>query len=99
MPNSSPTTVGAVLRRSVAARAGHDAIVTSKERRSYATLDERSATMARALVAIGAGKGTRIALLAPDGILWITTFLAGLRIGALMSVVSTLCTPPELAYI
>ena len=31
--------------------------------------------------------------------LWITTFLAGLRIGALTTVVSTLCTSPELAYI
>lgn len=99
MHNSLPTTVGAVLRRSVAARAGHDAIVTSKETLSYATLDERSATMARALVAIGAGKGTRIALLAPDGILWLTTFLAATRIGAIVAPISTLCTAPELAYI
>jgi acyl-coenzyme A synthetase/AMP-(fatty) acid ligase len=37
--------------------------------------------------------------MAPDGVLWITSFLAALRIGALVSVVSTLCTPPELAYI
>jgi acyl-CoA synthetase (AMP-forming)/AMP-acid ligase II len=55
--------------------------------------------MARALVAIGAGKGTRIALLAPDGILWLTTFLAAMRIGALVAPVSTLCTAPELAYV
>jgi acyl-CoA synthetase (AMP-forming)/AMP-acid ligase II len=99
MHNILPTTIGAVLRRSVAARAGHDAVVTSVETLSYATLDERSATMARSLVAIGAGKGTRIALLAPDGILWLTTFLAAMRIGALVAPLSTLCTPPELAYI
>jgi acyl-CoA synthetase (AMP-forming)/AMP-acid ligase II len=94
-----PTTVGALLRRSVAARADHDAIVTSAETLSYETLEERSATMARALVTIGAGKGTRIALLAPDGILWLTTFLAAMRIGALLAPLSTLCTAPELAYI
>jgi acyl-CoA synthetase (AMP-forming)/AMP-acid ligase II len=88
-----------LLRRSIAARAGNDAIVTTEEALSYATLDERSATMARALVAIGAGKGTRIALLAPDGILWLTAFLAAMRIGALVAPISTLSTAPELAYI
>ena len=55
--------------------------------------------MARALLAIGAGKGARISLLAPDGILWITTLLAGARIGALTSMISTLCAPRELAHI
>jgi acyl-CoA synthetase (AMP-forming)/AMP-acid ligase II len=66
---------------------------------TYNALDARSATMARALVAIGAGKGTRIALLAPDGILWITTFLAALRIGALLTPISTLSTAPELSHL
>jgi acyl-CoA synthetase (AMP-forming)/AMP-acid ligase II len=91
--------VGALLRRSVAARAGHDAVVTTKETLSYAALDERTAQLARALVAIGAGKGTRIAVLAPDGILWLTTFLAAMRIGALVAPISTLSTAPELAFI
>jgi acyl-CoA synthetase (AMP-forming)/AMP-acid ligase II len=94
-----PATVGAVLRRSVAANPAHDAIVTCAETLSYEALAERSATMARALVAIGAGKGTRIALLAPDGILWLTTFLAAMRIGAILAPLSTLCTAPELAYL
>ncbi|CAN7194751.1 class I adenylate-forming enzyme family protein [Phenylobacterium sp. LjRoot225] len=83
----------------VAARGPHDAVVTTRETLSYDELNRRSARMARALLAIGAGKGARIALHANDGILWVTTFLAGLRIGALVSVVSTLCTPPELAHI
>ena len=55
--------------------------------------------MARALLASGAGKGTRIALLAPDGALFLTTFYAALRIGALVTPISTLTTPPELAHI
>lgn len=99
MHSGLPTTVGAVLQRSVAARSGRDAIVTCAETLSYATLDERSARMARALVTIGAGKGTRIALLAPDGILWLTTFLAAMRIGALVAPLSTLATAPELEYV
>src|ERR1700727_573183 len=99
MPNALPMTVGAVLRRSVAANPAHDAIATCAETLSYQALDERSATMARALVAIGAGKGTRIALMAPDGILWLTTFLAACRIGALVPAFSTLATPSELAHL
>jgi acyl-CoA synthetase (AMP-forming)/AMP-acid ligase II len=54
--------------------------------------------MARALLAAGMGKGSRIGLLAPDGLLWLTTFLAGLRIGAVLTAMSTLCTPRELAH-
>lgn len=82
-----------------AQRGDHDAIVMQHRKVSYAELDRLSADMARALLDSGAGKGTRIALLAPDGILWITAFLASTRIGALLTVVSTLCTPPELAHI
>lgn len=93
------TTIPQLLAQLVSQRGDHDAIVMSSGKLSYAELNRASAAMARALLAIGAGKGTRIALMAPDGILWITTFLASLRIGALLTVVSTLCTPPELAHI
>lgn len=94
-----PSTLPALLRSVVAARGPHDAVAMAAETLSYDELDRRTARMARALLALGAGKGARIALMAPDGVLWITAFLAGLRIGALVSVVSTLCTPPELAHI
>jgi acyl-CoA synthetase (AMP-forming)/AMP-acid ligase II len=94
-----PSTIPGQFAAVVAARGGHDAIATVAETVSYAELDRRSARMARALLAAGAGKGARIALLAPDGLLWATTFLAALRIGALVTVVSTLCTPRELAHI
>jgi acyl-CoA synthetase (AMP-forming)/AMP-acid ligase II len=92
------TTVPELLANFVATRGQHDAIVTVTETLSYEELDRRTSRMARALLALGAGKGTRIALLAPGGILWLTALLAGLRIGALVSLVSTLCTPPELAH-
>jgi len=100
MPQAElPSTVPAMLHQIAAARGNHDAIATIAETISYAELERRSAQMARALLAAGAGKGTRIALLAPDGIFWITAFLAALRIGALATLVSTLSTPRELAYI
>jgi acyl-CoA synthetase (AMP-forming)/AMP-acid ligase II len=94
-----PSSVPALFAQVAARRADHDAVATVAETISYAELDRRSAQLARALIAVGAGKGTRIALLAPDGIFWVTAFLAALRIGALLTLVSTLCSPPELAHI
>jgi acyl-CoA synthetase (AMP-forming)/AMP-acid ligase II len=94
-----PSTIPAQFAEVVAARGASDAIAMIAETISYAELDRRSARMARALLAAGAGKATRIALLAPDGIFWATTFLAALRIGALVTVVSTLVTPRELGHI
>lgn len=94
-----PSTLPELLAKTVADRRNHDAIVMVGESVSYDELDRRSAALACALLQAGAGKGTRIALMAPDGILWMTVFLASLRIGALISLVSTLCTPPELAHI
>lgn len=97
--SESKATIAAMLAQNAATWGDRDAVVTAGETISHAELDRRSATMARALLAIGAGKGTRIALLAPDGILWLTSLFAGLRIGALVATVSTLATPGELAHI
>lgn len=99
LSQAAPDTVGAVLRRSVTRRGNHDAIVTRVQTLSYTALDARTAEMARALASAGAGKATRIALLAPDGILWLTAFLGALRIGAVVVPISTLSTAPELAHI
>lgn len=93
------STVPALMANLVATRGKEDAIAMMRETLTYEELDRRAAKLARALLAIGAGKGTRISLQAPSGILWLVTFLASLRIGALVTLVSTLCTPPELAYV
>ena len=94
-----PSTIPAQFAEVVASRGEHDAIATTSQTISYAELDRCSSRMSRALLAAGASKGARIALLAPDGIFWATTFLAALRIGALVTVVSTLVAPRELAHI
>lgn len=93
-----PSTIPAQFAATVAARGGCDAVATVSETVTYAALDRRSAELARALLAAGAGKGARIALLAPDGVFWVTAFLAALRIGALVTCCSTLCAPKELAH-
>ena len=93
------STFPALLAETVAARRDHPALITADETLSYDEIDRRSARMARALLATGAGKGTRIAILAPDSALLLSTFYAALRIGALVTPISTLTTPPELAHI
>lgn len=83
----------------VARRGDHDALRVADETLTYRDLDERTSQMARALLAVGVGKATRIAVLAPDSALFLTTFYAALRIGALVTPISTLSTPTELAHI
>jgi acyl-CoA synthetase (AMP-forming)/AMP-acid ligase II len=95
----APATAPALLAELVARRGDHPAVVTRDETLTYRQLEARSAQLARALLAAGAGKGARLGLLAPDGVLWLTTFLAALRIGALTTAVSTLAAPPELGHI
>ncbi len=97
--DSDTATFPALLARTVAERQDHPALVVASETLTYGDLDERSARMARALLAVGAGKGTRIAVLAPDGPLQLTTLYAALRIGALVTPISTVTTAPELAHI
>lgn len=93
------STIPELLARHARERGDHPAVMSVPDTVTYAELEQRTAKMARAFLALGAGKGTRMALLAPDGVFWITTWLAALRIGALLTTVSTLATPPELAYI
>jgi acyl-CoA synthetase (AMP-forming)/AMP-acid ligase II len=99
IPTETEATIPAMLARLSETRGTHEAIVMAAGSVTYAELDARSARLARALLTIGAGKGARIALLAPDGVFWATAFLAALRIGGLITCVSTLCTPRELAHI
>lgn len=94
-PSTFPQLLSAVVRE----RSEHAALIVADETLTYAELDRRSAQMANALLASGAGKGTRIGILAPDGALLLTTFYAALRIGALVTPMSTLATAPELTHV
>lgn len=98
-PTEPVSTFPRLFAEIVRTSAEHAALVDAEETLSYRELDRRSARMARALLAIGAGKGTRLGLLAPDSALWLTTFYAALRIGALVTPISTLTTPSELSHI
>src|SRR6188472_3473894 len=91
------TTVADVLRQQVRDRGDHPLLICDSERLSYTEADRRSAELARGLLALGAGKGTHVGVLYPNGAAWIVAMLAAARIGAVVIPVSTFATAPELA--
>ncbi len=79
----------------VAATSDH----SSLQRISYRQVDVESAAMAARLVAAGVGKGVRVAVLAPNGPLFLVALLAVTRIGAVAVPINTFCMPTELQWI
>ena len=90
------TTVGAVLRSQAHRRGAHPLLICDADRITYAEADERSARLARGLIALGAGKGTHVGLLYPNGSAFLVAMLAAARIGAVVIPFSTFATAPEL---
>ncbi|OBJ01521.1 AMP-binding protein [Mycobacterium alsense] len=89
-------TVAEVLRRRARSRAEHPLLVCDTDRISYAGADRRSAALARGLIALGAGKGTHVGLLYPNGTEFVVGMLAAARIGAVVIPFSTFATAREL---
>ena len=89
-------TVGAILRRQSRSRADHPLLVCDADRIAYGEADRRSAELARGLIALGAGKGTHVGLLYPNGAEFVVGMLAAARIGAVVIPFSTFATAREL---
>ena len=66
---------------------------------SYAQAESESAELARALLASGVGKGTRVGILFPNGPDWVAAFFAATRIGALAVPISTFYQARELGWV
>lgn len=93
-----PPTAGELIRFG-AAKFGDKALaVLGDDRLTYAEAEARSARLARGLLASGAGKGTRVGLLAPNGPDWIVGWLGATRIGAVVSLLNTYSKARELAW-
>jgi acyl-CoA synthetase (AMP-forming)/AMP-acid ligase II len=95
MPGDSPT-VAEILRHQARSRGGHALLVCDADRISYADADRRSAELARGLIAQGAGKGTHVGLLYPNGTEFVVGMLAAARIGAVLIPFSTFVTAREM---
>jgi acyl-CoA synthetase (AMP-forming)/AMP-acid ligase II len=89
-------TVARILRHQAQSPAVHPLLVCDAERISYAEADHRSAELARGLIAHGAGKGTHVGLLYPNGSEFVVGMLAAARIGAVVIPFSTFVTAREL---
>lgn len=89
-------TVGQLLREQATTRGDHLLLACDTERLTYAAADQRSASLARGLIGMGAGKGTHVGLLYPNGSAFVVAMLAAARIGAVVVPFSTFCTEHEL---
>jgi acyl-CoA synthetase (AMP-forming)/AMP-acid ligase II len=91
-----PDTVAAVLRRWAVDRPRHPLVICDDDRLDYGEAQQRSARLARGLLALGAGKGTHVGLLYPNGGEFVVGLLAAARIGAVVVPFSTFATAREL---
>lgn len=94
-PDYAPTFPN--MLRHIAAEYGHsEALVRGAERLTFEALERQSADLARGLLAMGAGKGSRIGILMAASPDFALAFMAVSRIGAVVVPFSTLLPAPEL---
>lgn len=89
-------TVAELITRQAQSRGEHSFLVCDDEHLSYAEAQRRSALLARGLLALGAGKGTHVGLLYPNGAAFVVGMLAAGRIGAVVIPFTTFATQREL---
>ncbi|WP_419918466.1 class I adenylate-forming enzyme family protein [Candidatus Poriferisocius sp.] len=97
-PAYEPTVPGMI--RAAVGEHGHRMLaVLGDHRVTYANADTASKAIAKGLLAIGVGKGTRVGLLAPNSPDWIAAWLAIGRIGALGVLLNTYYRAKELDWV
>ena len=92
-----PLTLPRLLARRASELGDAPFIVVDDERLSYREAEQRSRVLARGLIASGAGKGTHVGLLFPNGAGYVVACLAAIRIGAVAVPLSTFSKPREIA--
>src|SRR5574341_2078433 len=85
-------------RRLEAGEGDRVALAQGEERVTYADLAGRVGRVASALRSIGVRPEERVPLVMLDGVDWVASFLAALRIGAVPVPMSTMLTGAELAF-
>jgi len=93
-----PRTLPRLLEGAVRLHGARDAIVTREQRWSYAELAQRVDEIARCLVALGVGKGSRVGLLMENSPDWVALAFAATGVGALLVPLSTFAKRDDLAY-
>ena len=91
-----PLTVPALLDDRASTRVDHPLLICDDEVLTYAQAAQQSIELARGFLAAGAGRGTHIGLLLPNGPAFVVAWLAAARIGAVTIPLSTFSTSAEL---
>lgn len=91
-----PLTLPALLRTRTLAYGDKALLVCDDEVLTYAAAERRSAALARGLIAAGAGPGTHVGILHPNGSAFVVAWLAATRIGVVAAPFSTFSKPAEL---
>jgi acyl-coenzyme A synthetase/AMP-(fatty) acid ligase len=94
-----PPTLPRVLAHAVEHFAEKEFLVCGERRLTFRQADEESGNLARGLLALGVGKGTRVGIMMANSPDWVLCWLAAARIGALTVPISTLYQAPELAWV
>ena len=96
-PEYSPT-LPAMIRHLAERFGDRDMIALGDRRLTFGEAERESARLACGLLAAGVGKGTRVALLMPNGPDWVLAWLATCRIGAICVPLSTFLRERELLW-
>ncbi|MBW2244101.1 MAG: acyl--CoA ligase [Deltaproteobacteria bacterium] len=99
MTAHEPCALPGFLRKRAKDRGEQPFIVLGDHCLSYADLEAGSRRLAKGLLAHGAGKGTRVGLLMPNGPDWVTAWAAVTRIGALLVPLNTFYQSRELGWV
>lgn len=97
-PHFAPTIPG-LISEFTRRHGDAEALVREGRRITFREMNEQSAQVARALLALGVAKGSRIAILAPPCPEFVVSVLAAGRIGAVAGPLSTLYQAPELGWV
>jgi acyl-CoA synthetase (AMP-forming)/AMP-acid ligase II len=97
-PPFTPT-AGELIRAAAASFGPKTLAVLGDRRLSYTEAEAQSAALARGLLAAGAGKGSRIGLLAGNGPDWIVGWLGITRMGGIAVLLNTYSKAPELGWL
>ena len=92
-------TVPVFIRRLAQTHGDREVIVLDERRLSYREAEQESARLAEGLLGRGIGKGTRVAVLMPNGPDWLVAWLAVTRIGAILVPLNTFFQTRELRWI
>jgi acyl-CoA synthetase (AMP-forming)/AMP-acid ligase II len=96
---SDAQSLGDIVRAHAAAQPDAAAFVMGAETLTYADLDRGSNRAANGLLALGIGKGDRIAFIGKNHFLYFELLVAASKIGAVMTPVNWRLAPPEVEYI